>query len=134
MKEEPCPNQTETLKPDKVMEQAQEIVARLAGMKRNEALAALSASMYIVASGKPLPKDILDNSNRLKMNPYLIRGPRGGFSTIDMDQQVKEYILGIDRYLSLSAMHEELVKKFGKDRAPSRSAIGRFLQRLKAIS
>lgn len=129
MKEETCPDQAKTLKFDKVMRQAQEIVARLAGSEKNEALITLSASMCIIASGETLPKVILDNSSHWK-NPHLIRRRRGGTSPIDMDQEVKEYILGIDRYLSLNAMHEEIVKKFGKKRAPSRSAIGRFLQRV----
>lgn len=129
MKEETASNQEKALNPEQNKQRAKEIVSLLVGSNRNEALAILSASMYIIASGEPLSKNILDNSGHWG-NPNLIRCRRGGVSPIDVDQEVKAYILGIDRYLSISQLHDALIKKFGGKRAPSKSAIHRFLQRV----
>ncbi|WP_306548944.1 hypothetical protein [Desulfobulbus sp.] len=126
-------NQDKAWNPDQIVQQAEAIVQGLIGLHKNDAVAILSAGIYIIASGHNPPEDVIDHSC-LGFNSNLIRRRRGGISTINKDQEIKAYILGIDRYLSLKEWHEELVKKFGKNRAPSKSAIGRFLQGMKRQS
>ncbi|MDD2468853.1 MAG: hypothetical protein PHI97_33195 [Desulfobulbus sp.] len=117
------------LNPEQIEKQVQDIVLRLTGMGKKDVMQILSASMYIIAAGEPPPKNILDMKG-LRSNPNLIRKSRGGVSPIDADQEVKAYILGIDSYMTISQIHEALVKKFGKKRGFSESSIHRFLQRV----
>lgn len=114
---------------DKVIQRAQEIAVGLVGFNKDEALAILSASIFIVATGEEPEKDIRPKTG-YPNNPNLIRRRKGGVSPLDNDPELKAYILGLDRYLSIVKIHKRLVEKFGKNRIPSRSSIHRFLQRV----
>lgn len=129
MKADASPHQETTVYAEKIKKMAEEIVSSLVESNKDEAIAVLSASMYIVAVGGQSPKDIFENSGR-RVNPHLVRRRRGGVGPFETDPELKAYVLGVDRYLSITKMHDALVKKFGKQRTPSRSSIHRFLQRV----
>ena len=126
-------NQDKVLNPDQIVQQAEAIVHGLMEFRKDEVVAILSAGIYIIASGENPPREILDHSC-FELNPNLIRRPRGGSSIMGSDQEIRAYILGLDRYLTLDELRSELVAKFGKKRAPGRSTIGRFLQKIKIQS
>lgn len=113
---------------EKVMQRAQKIVAGLVGSNKDEALAILSTSILIIATGEPSLKNKVEDLG-FAANPNLIRKSRHRISKIDSDLAIKQYILGFNGYLTIKGWHQELVKRFGEKRAPSKSSIGRFLQK-----
>jgi len=50
-------------------------------------------------------------------------------SPIARDPQLSAFIIRSSRTMTIHQLHDACVSRFGADRAPSRSAIGRFLQR-----
>lgn len=67
---------------------------------------------------------------RQRVNPLLVRRPAGGRSRLEQDKELFNFINSLDRYYSLEAMRELIIKKFGKERAPSTSALHRYIQKI----
>lgn len=66
----------------------------------------------------------------MKVNPLLVRRHRGNLSRLEQDKELFDFINSLDRYYSLEAMRELIIKKFGKERAPSTSALHRYIQKI----
>jgi hypothetical protein len=64
------------------------------------------------------------------INPLLARRPRGGNSRIEQDEEVFDFINGLDRYHTIKELQELISRRFGKARTPSRSGLGRFLAKI----
>lgn len=122
-------NKPDALDREEIIQRAEVIVNGMMGLSMNDAVAILSTGIYIIATGHDRAKDILEKSC-YGFNPNVRRVRPGGISLIDKNPEVKAYIHGIDRYLSVESLHRELVKRFGKERAPSKSSIGRYLQKI----
>jgi hypothetical protein len=129
MKSDSTDNQGQRLNSDQIIQQAEGIVENLKGLRQNDAIAILSAGIYMIALEQAPPEKVLKNSY-FGFNPHLRRVRPGGNCIIDNDLEIKEYIHNLDRYLPLNDLRDELVKKFGESRAPSRSSIGRYLQKI----
>lgn len=61
-------------------------------------------------------------------NPNLVR--RGPVSKIDADPELKEFIHSLPAYHGVEQIAAMCVERFGVDRAPSKSAVHRYLQKL----
>lgn len=64
------------------------------------------------------------------LNPDLLRRPRGCRSKIPNDREVLDFIHGLKGYHTIDQITGLCARRFGRKRAPSRSALGRYLQRL----
>lgn len=64
------------------------------------------------------------------INPDLLRRPRGLQSKITNDHEIRDFIHGLRGYHTIDKIVGLCARKFGRKRAPSRSAVGRYLQRL----
>ena len=64
------------------------------------------------------------------LNPALLRRPRGCQSKITKDPEIRGFIHGLSGYHTIDQITGLCARKFGRKRAPSRSAVGRYLQRL----
>lgn len=62
-------------------------------------------------------------------NPYIRRRSAGGYK-VARDPEIEDFINKIDHYLTIDDIRKALVKRFGKVRVPSRSALGRYLQKV----
>jgi hypothetical protein len=49
---------------------------------------------------------------------------------IDQDPEMKAFILGLSKPITIAALRSELITRFGAQRTPSKSAMHRYLQRL----
>ncbi len=63
-------------------------------------------------------------------NPYLIRRPRGTKSRFIIDSELAEFMGTIGKYHTLKELRLLLVEHFGEKRAPSKSSIHRYIQRI----
>lgn len=63
-----------------------------------------------------------------KVNPLLVRHRK--LSRIEEDQEIFHFINGLDRYHTINELHQLLIKRFGAERTPSKSSLGRFLQKI----
>ena len=64
--------------------------------------------------------------------PYqLLERRRGGRSKITGNPEVRDFIHGLPKGLSFTAMARRCREEFGPDLAPSKSAIHRYIQRLR---
>lgn len=64
------------------------------------------------------------------INPFLIRKPAGIKSRITTDSELVDFLNSIDRYYTIMQLRALLVERFGSKRAPSKSAIHRYLQKI----
>jgi hypothetical protein len=64
------------------------------------------------------------------LNPDLLRRPRGCQSKITKDPEIRGFIHGLSGYHTIDQITCLCARKFGRKRAPSRTAVGRYLQRL----
>ena len=119
---------------EEIIQQAEIIMNGMMGLHLNDAVAILSIATYYIASAPDQSKDLVDKSC-FGFNPNLRRMRPGGISLIDKDPEVRAYIHGLGRpYLSIQAIHKVLIKQFGKERTPSESSLGRYLQKITVAS
>jgi hypothetical protein len=64
------------------------------------------------------------------LNPFLVRRRPGSFSPFDTDKELAEFINGVDQYYSIAKLRNLLIERFGADRAPSKSALHRYIQKI----
>lgn len=62
------------------------------------------------------------------VNPLLIR--RRKPSRVELDPEVFTFLNGLGRYHTIKEMRQLIIERFGSDRAPSKSSLGRFLSRI----
>lgn len=116
---------------EETIQRAEIILNSMKGLRLDDVVEILSIGIYIVVTAPDQPQGILDKTCfGFNPNPNLQRKRPGCVSAIDKDQEVKIFIQGIDGYLTVEAMHDELVKQFGKERSPSKSSIGRYLKKI----
>lgn len=113
---------------ENINRQAIAIVTSLAGVSRIDAVKILSVSIQLIAS-EDRPTDKLDNPCFVA-NGNLIRKKSGSPSRFEKDPELIKFISNLDHYYTCGEMLTLLVKQFGKERAPSKSSLGRYLQKI----
>ena len=51
-------------------------------------------------------------------------------SRVDLDPEVRAYVLSLPEPMTIARLRAELTTRFGEDRTPSKSSIHRYLQKL----
>jgi hypothetical protein len=112
---------------EQIEKQAKELLLDLRGYVQRDAIAVLSTA--ICSTVTKFDQGQLDKQAAVPSCSLLIRR-RGKLSRIDQNVELKDFIHGLDRYVSLFELHGLLIERFGKDRTPSKSSIHRYLQKL----
>lgn len=116
--------------PEETTRQAGLVVASLQELSQHEALAVLVQAMTNVLEHHATGREELDRPCPA-INPYLFRKSAGGVSIIDSDLEMKAFLHSLgDEYRTIGQIRQMLVTTFGAKRAPSESAIHRYLQKI----
>lgn len=110
---------------EQINEQAQTIILGLNGYSERDAVRILTAATTLVLSQRDEGEGYLSVGAG-----YLFRLCSGQKGKIDKDPEICRFLFGIDHYQTLTELHALLVAKFGKERAPSKSALGRYFKKL----
>lgn len=109
----------------------EEIIGQLATLPGQEALKILNA-----AQGKILHDHIFWKSATWDHPLKLALGIKGGINNIlkvERDPEIKAYILSITETIPITEVLRRVVARFGAERAPSRSALSRWVHRQAGI-
>lgn len=111
-----------------ISSKASDVVSMLSGLATTQALQALN-----IAMGEVLEqiRDEFPSSPLLPAHPMLLKRCKGNPSIIKSDKEIKAFIHNIKQPMTVVQIHEACVGRFGKDRAPSKSSVHRYLQSLK---
>lgn len=63
------------------------------------------------------------------INRRIIRGHTNGQSRLDYDTELREFVDDAIMHFTFAELAEECAKRFGKERAPSKSALHRYWHR-----
>jgi len=110
----------------------EEITGRLATLSGRDAMKVLNA-----AQGKVLHDHTFWKSETWNHPLKLALGIRGGVNNIpkvERDPEVKAFILSITETIPMTEVRRRVVARFGAERAPSRAALQRWVQRQAGIA
>jgi len=103
--------------------QAQSIIGNLKGYTWREVVLILSEAFSLIASQQQ--EVVCESPGNAG---YLFRVRTGKKAKIDKDPEILFFLYGIDRYMTLYELQDLLIEKFGKKRAPSKSALWRYFK------
>ena len=112
---------------EQIEKQAKAILLGLRGYSQRDAVAILSTAICLTVT--EFDQGQLDEQTAMSSCSLLIRR-RDKLSRIDQDVELRDFIHGLDRYVSLFELHSLLTERFGKERTPSKSSLHRYLQKL----
>ena len=69
------------------------------------------------------------NANPREVPTVVCHRSHGRVSSIEADSELEEFILSMRGYRSIQQMQQACSERFGKARAPSKSAIHRYIQK-----
>lgn len=118
---------------DKINNQTRAIVLGMVGYSQREAISILTAAISMIASQSEQVENRLDEPC-MAFNSYLLRRKPGRFSLVEYDTEVKEFINAFDRYYTSKDLLALIEKRFGKKRTPSKSSLGRYLQKIARVT
>jgi FAD/FMN-containing dehydrogenase len=99
----------------------------LAQLSLSDALDVTSQLLADLAADNPAPV-----KRKAKRVPSVLQErKRGRISTIEGDSDVEAFLLSLQGKRTLDEMRDACAEKFGVDRTPSRSALHRYVQKLK---
>ncbi len=110
-----------------IHKKAREIVSGLLDMPALDAMMIVIQAINIIAR-ENIAIGYVPSPPASAFNPYLRR--HGQISKIDADPEIKAFIHGISDDMTIKEIAEQCQRRFGKNRAPSKSAVGRYLQKL----
>lgn len=101
------------------------VVNGLIGLKTGDGVRVLCAALNLVVarSGTEFPGSIQSG------NANFLPRKSGRMLQLDMDLKMKAFIYGLDKLMSVRAMHEKLVEEFGAKRVPSENTLRNYLKR-----
>lgn len=105
------------------------IVNLLAGVPCREAVTILASAINCIAAqpkqdGEAVPAPTHPNL-------HLKRRTRAGVaSKVTASPEVQKYLEQLDHYLTLKELRAELVQRFGKEKAPSKSSLQRYIKKI----
>lgn len=112
----------------KVQRRARQIIKGLEDVQVNDALSIIHKVLgFVINENLKVSQPGLIETV-YPFNPNLIR--RHSRSKIDSDPEVKAFIHSLPEHLYLKEIAARCKKKFGKWRAPGKSAVGRYIKRL----
>ena len=111
-----------------IYQQSRVILSDLSALNPSDALKILNKVQWVLIN-ESLNAEYTSGKQVYPYNPVLKR--RGQIMKVDADPEMREFIMNLNTYLSIKDIVALCVEKFGKARAPSRSALHRWLQRLK---
>jgi len=118
---------------DKINRHAKVIMLDLGEYNQREAISILAAAISMIASQPEQAGDRLDEPCAAFMSNLLRRRP-GVISRVENDPEIKAFIHSLDRYYSSPDLLAMIEKRFGKERTPSKSGLGRYLQKIAGAS
>jgi hypothetical protein len=121
-------NTCKTLSGGAIRRRAKALVSSLAPISALEAVRILNAALAIAISVPASECDSIKGNIR-PPDFRLVRRGRGGECKIDGDPEIKAYLVSIDRRTTLDDLRRKLIDKYGADRAPSRSALHRWIDK-----
>lgn len=98
----------------------------LESLSLTDAIDVTGALLVDLATSKPAPELQLKVSSDAAVMQSRIRR-----SNIESDPEVEAFLLSLKGYMSLADMRQACIEKFGAKRAPSRSALQRYISKLK---
>lgn len=107
------------------------VLATLGGLPATDALQVLNTAMGKVLAGIERAPDIAAPQAVSPLLASLMQRTQGGHSRIDSDPELLAFILGLPAHLTYPQIEAACRAKFGAERAPSKSAVHRFVQRLR---
>lgn len=107
------------------------VLATLGDLPAADALQVLNTAMGKVLAGIERAPDIAAPQAVSPLLASLMQRSQGGHSRIDGDPELLAFILGLPAHLTYPQIEAACRARFGAERAPSKSAIHRFVQRLK---
>ncbi len=107
------------------------VLATLGNLPAADALQVLNTAMGEVLAGINCAPDIAAPQAVSPLLASLMQRTQGGHSRIDSDPELLAFILGLPAHLTYPQIEAACRANFGAERAPSKSAIHRFVQRLK---
>lgn len=109
--------------------QVEAVVNSLAGLTRRDALKVLTAALSLIISPAGQVGDELSETVK-RSNAHLLRRRVSGGCKISRCPEMQAYIDNLDHYSTLGQLRKELIARFGKEKAPSKSALHRYLQKI----
>ncbi|MBI2354255.1 MAG: hypothetical protein HYV06_04350 [Deltaproteobacteria bacterium] len=114
---------------NKIDKRARAIVLGLRGYSQWDAVSVLAAAISMIASQPVLTGEKHDEPS-MAFNSHLLRRRPGQISRIEKDPEIKAFIHSLDRYYPGPDLLALLEQRFGKKRTPSKSSLGRYLQKI----
>lgn len=117
---------------DKIIKRGRAIAIELGEYNQRDAISILAAAISMIALQPEQAGNRLDEPCAAFMSNLLRRRP-GAISRIENDPEIKAFINNLDRYHSGPDLLCMIEKRFGKKRTPSKSSLGRYLQKISGI-
>lgn len=114
---------------NKINKRSMALVLGLSEYSQRDAISILAAAISIITSQPEQNGDRLDEPCMAFKSGLLRRHP-GNPSRIEKDSEVQAFILNLDQYYVTSDLLAMIEKRFGKERTPSKSGLGRYLQKI----
>jgi len=111
---------------------AMAIVLALCGYDQREAISVLAAAISMITSQAEQAGDRLGETC-MAFNSNLLRRHQGRLSRIEYDPEIESFINNLDRYYTGKDLLAMIEKRFGKKRTPSKSSLGRYLQKIAGV-
>lgn len=117
---------------DKIITHARGTVLALSGYTQRDAVSILAAAISIITLQPGQAVGRFDEACKA-FNSNLLRKRPGNISRIEKDPEVKEFIHNLDRYYTGPELLTMIEDRFGKMRTPSKSSLGRYLQKISRV-
>ncbi len=120
------------LSDDEIHHKARVLIAQLQGVNPYDAARVLNRSTTIILEENDKLFEALKNYSVMPVNPSLLR--KNERSKIMNDPELRSFIhlVKVEPGVAIiSTIRAVCIKKFGKKRVPSRSAVGRYLLKMK---
>lgn len=114
---------------DKITKRARAITLELGEYNQRDAISILAAAISMITLQPKQAKDQLGKPFTTP-NAHLLRKGPGRISRIENDTEIKTFITNLDRYYTGSELLAAIENCFGKERTPSKSGLGRYLQKI----
>lgn len=118
---------------DRISKRAKAVVLGLRGYSQRDAISILAEAISILAAQQAEQAGERFDGAYLAFNDNL-RRRRGGISRIEQNPEIKAFIHSVDRYYTGPELLSMIEKRFGAERTPSKSSLGRYLQKIASIT
>ena len=114
---------------DMIGKRARAIVHGLSGYDQREAVSVLASAISMITSQDEQAGD-RRGETFIAFNRNLLRKRPGRLPRIEHDPEIESFINNLDQYYTGKDLLAMIEKRFGKKRTPSKSSLGRYLQKI----